>query len=386
MSIKEVIKKMKSIQNSLLEFLEDETNNEENYENVKKFLTEQKMTKGKQELKSVLRLITHIGSNHRRTHNFMKKVEQIYSGLKNSITKHFSNSEIFNIFGSNKRILLYAVKDQLVKIDEHIFTQITTKDEYIKAKYPQYFAPEIKKFLTAKFIKKHHKKEGSEWIAYVTKKISDDFEKKRLEGENDDFLCELIRKGNSKEFVIYVSKTGLSLHSYIKESIFETNPAFFNDGRTKIIEYASFFGSNEIIHYLVSNEVKLMPNMWIYAMHSNSDELIHYLEDQGIAPEREQCEEILRESIKCHHNDEAMFVINNLIKDEDLTYNEENNFYENLYRYSVEYYNYNFFPKDRKNKYMFFYLCEFGYYTLVNFYLTTEYISINETIVCILIL
>lgn len=375
MSIEYEIEKMRNIQKAVLEFVEKDKNSEENYENVKKLLSAQKIMEDKAKLKSVLRMMTKIGSNHQRVPRFIEKVELVYEELKSGIVEHFTNEEIFEIFGSNKRILLYAIKEHLVKLDVNVFRIIMSKD-YIEKKYPHYFIPEISMFLLTEITQRSIENlieftDCIMWIGEEAKKVIPDvYEKKRLEGENDNYICELIRKSKLKEFVMYVNKEGLSLDSYIPVSIFETNPLFLNVSKTSIIEYAAFYGSNEIIHYLVSNDVPLKPSMWIYCMHTESDELIHYLEDQKITPGEDGCEEyeeILRESIKCHHNDLTMFIISNLINKKDLKFNTENNFYHNYYRYSIEYDNYCFFPEDMKYKYLINYLCEFGYYTIVKF-------------------
>lgn len=42
-------------------------------------------------------------------------------------------------------------------------------------------------------------------------------------GENDDFICTLIRNDSIEDFVTYVNQTNLSLTSQIKPSIYETN-------------------------------------------------------------------------------------------------------------------------------------------------------------------
>lgn len=154
MSIEGYIEKMRKIQSSLLKFLDEELDVEENYENFNKILTDYKLKEDKHELKLVLRLINTISNNHRRIPYFISKIERILGEMKNEIKLHFSNSEIFELFENNKRILLFLIKENLFKIDENIFTQIT-KNKYIKNKYPQYFAPEIKQLLKNEFLKKY---------------------------------------------------------------------------------------------------------------------------------------------------------------------------------------------------------------------------------------
>ena len=110
MSIIEYIDKMKKIQNSLLKFVEEKKEEEENYENFKNILRDQQITKDKQDLKTILRLISTISNNHRRIPRFIEKIERILQEIKNEIQNHFSNSEIFEIFEDNKRILLFLIE------------------------------------------------------------------------------------------------------------------------------------------------------------------------------------------------------------------------------------------------------------------------------------
>ena len=53
---------------------------------------------------------------------------------------------------------------------------------------------------------------------------------------------------------------------------------------TNLVEYAAFFGSIQIFKYLLVNQVKLIPSLWIYAIHSRNPEIIHLLEENNIEP------------------------------------------------------------------------------------------------------
>ena len=382
MNIKEHIEKMKIIQRDLLEFVEKESNTEENYENFIKIINDHKIIEDQHKFQSVLRLISQIGNEHRRVYDFIYKIERILEHFKKDITKHFSNSEIFKIFENNKRILLFLIQEKVIIIDEYVVSRITS-NKYYEKDYPEYFAPEIKDFLTDEFIMKYSNQnkclKNEDFINKIKKEIPEDFYNKRKEGENDSFLCSLIRKDDGKEFGVYINRHNLSFDSTIEESIFETNPLLMNKKNIELIEYASFFGSNEIIKYIeINGEVELTSSIWRFAIHSENAELIKYLEDKNISPPLNDYETILRESIKCHHNDVANYIIYNLISEEDLQNNIENKYYNNLYRYAVEYDNYCFFPENIKNKNLFFYLCLFNYYTLVKIYLEEGNIDINS--------
>ena len=70
--------------------------------------------------------------------------------------RYFSYSEIFNIFKSNKRILLFLIEQQIIVIDQYIVIRITTTEKFIESKYPQYFQPEIQPFINEQWFPKNN--------------------------------------------------------------------------------------------------------------------------------------------------------------------------------------------------------------------------------------
>ena len=384
MRIEEYVDTKKSIQNVLLEFLEDESDANDKYENFVKIVTTQHIINDQKELKELLYLISNIGDNHQHGKYFISKIERILRYFKTDIQNYFSNSEIFEIFKSNKRIILLLIEEKLITVDEYIFSILTNYD-CLSMKYCEYFQPEIKPFLTKENIEKYGKQnshlQDDEFIKMMMKEVEEDFYEKRREGENDDFLCQLIRFNKIKEFITFVEQTNISLDNIIKNSIFETNQVLIdNDSYVSLINYAAFFGSNDIIKYMIMKGAKLTSEMWIYAIHGRNAEMIRYLEENHISPPDNKYDQILEESIKCHHNDVSNYIIDYLMKEEDLQKNIEKQYYNNLYRYAVESRNYCFFPTNMKYKNMFFYLCEFDYYTLVKLFLEEGNININDRI------
>lgn len=73
------------------------------------------------------------------------------------------------------------------------------------------------------------------------KDVPEIFYEKRLEGENDNYICELIRLNKVNGFDNYNNRNKLSFNSYIPKSIFETNSFLIDKDRIKLIEYAAFF-------------------------------------------------------------------------------------------------------------------------------------------------
>ena len=386
MSIIEYFDQKKNIQRVLLEYLEEEKNIEENFEIFLQVLKDQQVHEDYHEIKEILYLINNIANNHQRTDNFYNKIERIIEVMKKEITKIMKNSEIFELFKNSKRLLLFFIEERIITLDEYIVSRITS-DEFLENKYCQYFSPEIKEFITKEFIDKYSCQNSilrnGQLIKEIIKEEKEElFYERRREGENDSYLSEIIRKQETKEFIVHVNKTNLSLESYIETSIFETNELLMNNNKEiKIIEYAAFYGSNEIIRYMHKNGATMRSNIWYYAIHSGDAELIKYLEDNKISPPKDTYESILCESIKCHHNDVSRYIINYLIDEEEMKNNIENKFEENLYRYSFEYRNYCFLPENIKCKYTFYYLCEFDYYTPVKLYLEQENIDINSTVI-----
>lgn len=217
------LKEMRNIQEKLLTYIEDESNDEKNYCELNNNFDEIKIREDQHRLMSFLHLLTKISNNHHRGSNFFIKIDRILQNFQDDMKKYYSNSEIFNIFKSNKRILLFLIEQRILIIDEY-FVKTITNGKYINAKYPQYFSPEIKPFLNEKwFPKSDPDYNQNKWIEEINKELPDNFYENRKIGENDRFICKLIQKDSVEEFITYVNKTNYSLNSEIYSSIFETN-------------------------------------------------------------------------------------------------------------------------------------------------------------------
>ena len=181
MDIHEYLSTMRKIQENLLEFLETSDDFSNAFGQFTIFLTEQHFQN--ETLKEFLNLISKISMNHHKTINFIKKIESILIFLKSDILSKVSNLSLFNTFCDNKRILLFLFKNNFLTIDDYIYNQLTSSDDFT-----EYFAPEL--------------------ILYQTKKPIEDaiFEENREKGENNSYLCELIRNDSVKEFIILINK------------------------------------------------------------------------------------------------------------------------------------------------------------------------------------
>ena len=407
---------MKSIQEFLLEFLNDESNSGADLQFLTSKFQDLKFYESHYELESLLHLLVRIANNHHCSSNFYGKIEAILTFYKDDIQKFFSNSQIFNIFVSNKRILLYLIEEKIITIDEYIVKKLTS-DKYVKMKYPQYFSPEIRPFMNEKWFPKIEvKKENNsrnnwnnlnnqdqnnlsnKWIEELKNELPEKFYEKRKNGQNDSYICELIEKDLVEEFIAYVNKINLSPRSTIDFSNYETNSflikkftqfknqesnkrfnPFFNNNqnnkkeRISLIEYAAFFGSIQIFNYLRMNNVDLLPSLWMFAIHGNNAELIHLLEELNVKFGNNECYMYIIESIKCHHNDLANYFINNYMQNAE---DKE----QSIFIQALKYYNFNFI-QNKFIKKSFYHLCEYDYCPLVEILLKDENTNINEIVI-----
>ena len=346
MSIENYLNRMKEIQINLLKYLEKD-DDIKNYDNLINLIIAHKLFENKYEFKSILYLLLHISNNHYRGPNFFNKIFKIISFISETIKKYFTNFEIFNIFQSNNRIILFLIEEKIIIIDNYIASII--KKSTLNTKY---FFNEIKTFLNSKSLQN------------ITKEMPENSDEKRKNGENDNHICELIRNDLIDEFVQFVNETNLDLNSSIEKSIFETN-SFLVEKTPTLIEYAAFFGSMNIFNYLYSKRIYIAPYIWFYAIHSKNLQLIQFLIEQKIIPH--DFEDFLKESIKCHH-----FEITKLIKD---NYFQNDNI--NIISTSLKHYNFECIQKYSIDESLFPNLCFYDYFTIVDMLLKTTKIDIN---------
>ena len=364
MEIQQYVAKIKDLYAMLHSFLEDTNDEELKFEELINLIYQQEYCSHKEEFEYFLIILSRISDNHHRNIDFIKKIKQILNCFSAKINHIFSNYEIYNIFKNNKIILLYLFDSKIIQIDKEISDNIIYRTESKCNYFRHFFYPEIKQFndlfmLDIKMAK-----------SVMINPIFSNFDAYRHEGENHSFICSLIRKDSINEFIIFVNKFNYPLSSQIDQSIFETNSFLIKNKETTLIEYAAFFGSVQIFHYLIMNNVELKPSIWLYAIHSNNAEMIHLLEKYQISPPKRSYEKCLYEAIKCHHNNIAEYIENNLLTQ---TNKSEMNTSANI----IHFFNHNFIQDALKHENTFFYLCEYNYFKLVDLYLKHKKIDIN---------
>lgn len=195
--IEQYIKQIKKIHKRFLRFIDDEFSMEDNYQKIISLIDALNYRGKKHDIEIILYLISDVSNNHHRERSFFIKIEKILNFIKDDIKNHFTNKQVFHIFKHNKRVLLYLIKEEIITIDNYIYSKISsTKYNKIENEYLIYFYPEIKHLI------KHS-------IGIDNDDITDDFEKNRLIGENNNYICHLIRNDLIKEFIIFVN-TGWS--------------------------------------------------------------------------------------------------------------------------------------------------------------------------------
>ena len=120
----------------------------------------------------------------------------------------------------------------------------------------------------------------------------------------------MIRNDNIKEFISFTEGKLKTLTYYsIETSLFETNQYLINK-RISLIEYASFFGSLKIFKHLFLNGFQLNQSLWIFTIHGQNPDIIHFLEQNNIEPNDRKFNECLVESIKCHYINMVQYIQN----------------------------------------------------------------------------
>lgn len=325
--IKEFIKKMKLIHQNVLDFIDGEDENGNIYQNLIKMFEDHQISSEKYDFQLFLQMLSTIIGYHYRGPNFFEKIEKILFFFKDAIQRLISLSEIFDIFKSCERIILFLIEEEIINVNNSNI-------------------PEMTKYLQSK---------------YFSKNEDEDIKEKRKKGENDSLLCEQIRNDSLDEFISNASKNNIDLNSIIESSIFETNPSLKE--KTSLIEYASFYGSVKIFKYLQLNKVELSSKLWFYVIHGRCYEIIHILEDNLENIDYEKC---FSEAVKCHHNEIADYLLNNYLKDSSDTLIQ-----------GLKYYNFWFIQNECINEKSFYYLCCFDYYFLVEDILRRGNIDVN---------
>ncbi|KAK8897056.1 hypothetical protein M9Y10_014990 [Tritrichomonas musculus] len=358
MEIGEHLKRKRNYQTLLLKFIQSTNNSHDDYLNLVAFFQNDP-----NELREFCCLLSKVSYGFHYSSIF-QKIEQIILFLKNDITTLLTNFQIYTIFRKNKNILLFLFTNKIIKIDKSVFDHLMKTSNKV-SDYNLFFYPETSSFydeFDQNMIEKELQNFGFRNFT--------EFNEKRQNGQNDSVLCTLIRDDSVKEFVKYITKSDISPSSFIKHSIFETNSFLLKQKETTLIEYAAFYGSIKIFNYLKYKTNNLTPSIFLYAIHSRNEQMIHLVEDEN----KNFYLKYLKESIKCHHNEIANYIINNLIN-----YNDDVALEKRII-YSFHYYNYIFLPPCQIDKF-FYYSCKFNHLEFVKILSKDSNVNINKGVI-----
>lgn len=346
------LENMKKMQAALIEFIDDANNIEENYQNFISAIEDLKIKSHRHDFKLLTKIFSNIIQNHHVSPIFYDQIEKILLYFKEELTQYLSNNEIIDIFKGNKRILLFLFDEQIARIDEYAF-QVITSPKYKARKYNKFFFSEIKQFLSN--------------IVISNLKIPRDYDEKRGSLSEQDMVLKIIQNDNLDEFI----KKKISISMQRKITIFETNFFLCKKEKISLIEYAAFYGSIEIFKYLLEKGQKVNTDIWIPAIHGNNLDLIKILENNDIKPNKALSKKLLKESIKCHHDEITNYILNNYLP---------NNETRNLNEWALKYYNFLAFQNNFENETIFPQLCKYDYYSFVEILMKTKNININAII------
>lgn len=350
---------LRKIYENLLTYLEHNYEDEKEFHNLIKLFDELQICNNRYEFKMTLRIISAISNNHYRGYYFFTKVYQILNNFKDEIIKQFSNFQILDIFIQNKKLLLFLIKEEILKVDEYFVTTIIA-EKYRKLKYPFYFCLEIKPFL--------HEEKFQDILCgemriddYINDRLPENFEEKREIGENDNEICEIIRDDKLGEFIRYVEENEIQYNDNIEGSIFETNPYLMDE--ISLIKYAVYFGSIQIYQYLKLKEADT--DILLHAAaYSNNPEIIKIIIEEDHC-DMDICFRFLENCILCHHNEIADHYREKFSDD------FQNKLFD-IFLQSIRSYNLHYFPKSfqfkdvEKGRYFFYKMCRYDFDEIVD--------------------
>ncbi|KAK8854148.1 hypothetical protein M9Y10_016705 [Tritrichomonas musculus] len=295
--IQDLLKNMNEFSQVILNILDSDSETEELFTKLTKYLDDHNIKQDKSEIKLILHTITKISNNHHRMSNFFDKIERIFKLFTAEIQNFFTNIEIFHIFKENKRLLLFLFEEKIITPD-NIMCKIITSKEYENKKYPEYFFPEFERFYDQKTL--NNIKSNNSKIDFK----SPSFLEKRRIGENDSPASLLIRNDSVDEFrEKFGNKPTSWFTKDITESIFETNP-FLCQKNPSYIEYSAFFGSIKIFKYLLSAKKEFTNSILSFAIHGRNIEIIQLIEGKfKFKPSDMALVESFVESLRVFHNE-----------------------------------------------------------------------------------
>lgn len=118
MEIQEYISLKEKLHDYFINFIDDESSNDEKFNDLIKFIKLQKYHENPEEFRSLLHLISEINKNYHRSSTQIDRIEQILSYFEDYIKQNFSNDDLLNIYEKNPQILHFLINKNIFTIDE----------------------------------------------------------------------------------------------------------------------------------------------------------------------------------------------------------------------------------------------------------------------------
>ena len=214
--IQDYIKSRKKLLEDLISFIDDDSEDNQSFFDQTNFLLKENNDENKDIFIQLLSFISKISQNHHRNGLFYKKIESILLHFQDKLKQTLSNYDIYKIFEYDDRILLFLFELKIISLDKKLYSLLFKEDESSDLNKLYYLYPVIKDS-----IKPNTRKKIESDI--LNNNQDEKFLEKCHEGENDSYICSLIRKDAIDEFVVYVNKVNCPLDEPIKDSLFETN-------------------------------------------------------------------------------------------------------------------------------------------------------------------
>lgn len=322
--IKTYIEQMANLQKALLDYLDNDDNDEVLLKVFFDQISEHQMNESPQIVTEILYLLADVSTFHHRTSQFFEKIEKIILYFDNILRDHYSNEEFYNLFRNSRRALLILQEHNYFKFDTGIIESLNGID-HIAKKFREYFKLEILP--------------QNELLA-ISEDEKIDFKKKRKVGENETELCKYMRDDDVDGFATFIAQSNMPLNATFPVSVFDTNE--YPSDSTSLMYYATFFGSIEIFKYLYMNDRSLIQEFGLplAALHGFNFEILQLLEENDLLT---KLFEYIKFPILYHSNELVRYILLNhceLTKQEDYKPNGKSLQYNDYMVYCLEASNY----------------------------------------------
>ena len=147
MEIQKYIDDKKQFYDNLLAFVDDEECDDEEYDKLCKLIENQYIQKNQTDFINIVKIIKSVSDYHHRRPDFIKKIERILLFIKDKIKQALSNDEIYILFQSNKQIVLFLFKENIIVPTQNIWDQINFMQEPYLSLFIDFYIPEFDQFL-----------------------------------------------------------------------------------------------------------------------------------------------------------------------------------------------------------------------------------------------